>query len=137
MFLPSVFSYVRLPSALLLLSLATVATISACSSQSDSANGTTGISQNEVVALTGSYLESKEGPPVLLWDDVGAPAFFPQSCAEFLAFDSEDRNRTVQSEENGSFLVTLVNSQEGRLDETYRWRLEPETGEVTSLQETC
>ena len=109
----------------------------ACSPGSDSAAAVPVISEEEIVASTSRYLDSLDGPPIPLWPDVGAPGLFPQSCSDFVGFRLEENTPLVQYEGDGTYLVSLTDTREQTSDLTYRWRFDPETGQVASLQEIC
>ncbi len=89
------------------------------------------------MARTIRYLDSIDGPPILLWDDVGAPAFFPQTCAEFVGFGSDENTPLVRDAGDGAYLISLTDTRQQLSEMTYRWRVDPRVGEVTSLQEMC
>ncbi len=117
--------------------VASVPVIVACASGSNDADAAAETLQNELVALVGGYLESKDAPEVPLWDEDGAPAFFQESCASFVSFGQDENSISVKSEGEGKFVLTLVNLVEGQSDVTYSWRIEAETADVTPLQEVC
>ena len=120
--------------------LTTLAIAFACSGGSDgpeSDDASSAISEEEALANMSRYLDSLEGPPILLWDDVGAPAFSPQSCAEFVGFVAEENTPLVRDEGDGIYLISLTDTRQQSGDETYQWRFDPQTGKIASLQMIC
>ncbi len=109
----------------------------ACSAGSDPIANVAAISNDEALVRTTGYLDSIEGPPILLWNDVGAPAFSPQSCAAFVGLGSDENTADVRDEGEGNFLVSLTDTRRGSNDEMYQWRYSARTGDIASLQEIC
>ena len=68
----------------LLLGAVVLAAVSACSLESEPDTTKSVVSTDEIIIPLSRYLDSLEGPPFVLWDDVGAPVFFPRTCAEFV-----------------------------------------------------
>ena len=121
----------------LVLGAAMLAIASACSPESEPDSTNSVVSINEIIVPLSRYLDALEGPPFVLWDEVGAPAFSPQSCAEFVGFGVEGNTPSVQNGGDGTYMIALTDTRQQSDGETYRWRFDHTTGEVTSLQEIC
>ncbi len=122
----------------LLVGTAMLVMVTACSPESEPDTTNSVISIDEIIIPLSRYLDSVDGPPFVLWDDVGAPVFAPQSCTEYLGFGLEGNTPSVQDEGDGTFTISSADArQRSGLDETFKWHFDPTTGEVTSLQEIC
>ena len=109
-----------------------------CVSESSSTTSSASISDDEaVIASVGRFLESREGPTLVLWDDVGAPAFFPQTCAEFVGFSSEENRPQVSPADSGKFTVSLTDLRQTSNRESYSWHYTAQTDVVSSSQNVC
>ena len=122
----------------LLLCAAVLVIVSACSPESEPDTTDSVISIDEIILPLSHYLDNLDGRPFVLWDDVGAPVFAPQSCTEYLGFGLEGNTPSVQDKGDGTYTISSADArQRSGSDETFKWHFDPTTGEVTSLQEIC